>query len=134
LKKLLGVGILVFTAVLAVTVGYRMSADAMAVVIGVVVGVLASIPMSALILIVTQRQRHAESEARWTPQRQTPPVVVIQGGQVAQRPEWLPQDASSPFSQSPIYQAYPVSGVPATLGAPARQFKVIGDDWSVSER
>lgn len=134
MKKLLGVGILVFTVVLAVTVGYRMSADAMAVVIGVVVGVLASIPMSVLILIVTQRQRREESEARWTPQRQTPPVVVIQGGQMAQRPEWLPQGAASPFSPSPIYQAYPVSGVPSALGAPVRQFKVIGDDWSASER
>ncbi len=134
MKKFVGVGILVFTAVLAITVGYRMSADAMAVVIGVVVGVLASIPMSAVILIITQRQRREEAEARWTPQRQTPPVVVIQGGQMAQRPEWLPQGAVSPFSQTPIYQAYPVAGVPAALGAPARQFKVIGDDWSVSER
>ena len=128
MKKILGLAIIGFSIALAVTVAYRMSAEAMAVVIGVVFGVLASIPMSVLILFITQRQRRQEEESRWSQGRNAPPVVVIQGGSMLQRPEW------------------PTVGLPAPLGVPTastvtsmasaspRQFKVIGEDWVTNER
>jgi len=48
MRRLLGLTVLAFAVGLGVVVGYRMSSEAMAVVVGVVCGVLASIPMSLL--------------------------------------------------------------------------------------
>jgi len=68
----------VFAAVLAVVVGKRMSAEAMAVVIGVVCGVAASIPTSLLVVWALgqrqERQRESQGMAGY------PPVVIVQGG------------------------------------------------------
>lgn len=76
----------IFAAALAIAVGRQMSTEAMAVVIGVVCGIAASIPTSLLLLIVlTRRDRQqvaaADHQAR---QGHSPPVVVIQGNDRAQ--------------------------------------------------
>ena len=122
MKTILGLAIICFFVALAVFVGYRMSAEAMAVVIGVVCGVIASIPMSALILFLTQRQRRQPEmpqEPQWPPQymsqRNMPPVVVIQGGQPMQRPDMM-------AIQPPMTATMP------------RQFKIIGENWATEER
>ena len=118
---ILGLAVVCFCVALAVFVGYRMSAEAMAVVIGVVCGVLASIPMSALILLITQRQRRPsldvapespwmQPQQQWMQQRNMPPVVVIQGGQAMPRPDMMEL-------QPPMTAAMP------------RQFRVIGESW-----
>lgn len=118
MKTLLGLAAIGFCVALAVIVGYRMSAEAMAVVIGVACGVLASIPMSALILIVMQRQGARRSEElTWQQQRNVPPVVVIQGG--------TPMSMSRP--EMPLFQPPMVSPAP-------REFKVIGEEWSMADR
>jgi hypothetical protein len=62
-----------FSATLAVIIGKRMSTDAMAVVIGVVCGVLASIPTSLLTFILASRREERGRELR----RDYPPVVII---------------------------------------------------------
>lgn len=80
LKAVLTVALIAFFVTLAIIIGKRMSTDAMAVIIGVACGVVASIPASLLILAVTSRSnRHVEEYT--LPQPQVPPVVVIQGGQ-----------------------------------------------------
>jgi len=117
-RKILGLAVIGFCVGLAAIVGYRMSDEAMAVVIGVVCGVLASIPMSALILVITQRQRQQSQESRWAQQRNSPPVVVIQGGTAMQRPEL------------PLYQQPPM---PMMSSAP-REFRVIGEEWMSDDR
>ena len=69
----------------------------MAVVVGVVCGVAASIPMSLLILLVVNRSKHDDSSAGSLPSQARryegyPPVVVIQGGSRQEplaRPEYL---------------------------------------------
>lgn len=79
-KFLLVIGV-AFTVTLAVVIGTRLSPDAMAVVVGIVCGVLASIPMTA-ILVWTLRVRDRQLEAQLGPQRmmgQYPPVVVVNG-------------------------------------------------------
>ena len=83
MKKFLFVVGVAFTVTVAVVVGVRLSSDAMAVVVGIVCGMLASVPTSA-ILVWTLRLRDKQLEAQFGPARQYghyPPVVVINGQQ-----------------------------------------------------
>ena len=113
-QALLVVG-LIFAIALAVVVGKKMSAEAMAVVVGVVCGVAAAIPTSILLLVVftrRDRQQSDEMEAR-SRQYGSPPVVVIQGG----APQALP-----PAPQAGYW--------PAAQPGPAmnREFHVVGGE------
>jgi hypothetical protein len=106
---------LTFVVVLALVVAKQMSTEAMAVVIGVVCGVLASIPTSVLLLVVLIRrdgQRQEEVSRRRDASR-SQPVVVIQGG-VPQALQQGPQ---------PGYWPSPPPGPSAS-----RQFRVVGGD------
>ena len=103
------IAIIAFAVTLAVIIGQRMSTDAMAVVIGVACGVLASVPTSLLILAVSGRQpgRGEQREARQ--QRSSPPVVIVNPGN------------NQPHYLQPPFQAPPLQGQ-------ERQFRVIGDE------
>jgi len=69
-----------FAVALAVVIGIRISPDAMAVIIGIVAGVLASIPTSViLVLVLRQRDRQMESQYGSMRYGQYPPVVVVNG-------------------------------------------------------
>jgi len=72
--------VLGFAAGLGAVVGTRLTSDAMAVVIGVVCGVLASIPTSVFLLILTRRftERASSPATGIPPTPMYPPVVVIQ--------------------------------------------------------
>ena len=105
MKKVAIVGIIAFAVTLAVIIGKRMSTDAMAVVIGVACGVLASIPTSLLILAVSGRRGEREVQQR----REYPPVVIVNPG--GNQPRYL----QPPF-QTPVIQGQ------------QRQFTVIGDE------
>jgi hypothetical protein len=110
----LGVGLgLIFVIALAVIVGKKMSADAMAIVVGVVCGVVASIPTAILLLIMSARRDRQRPQPPANRNGSYPPVVVIQGG--------APQ--SLPPGQPPGYW-------PAPPPAPAadRQFHVVGGE------
>jgi hypothetical protein len=116
MRKVVVLLLLAFAVTLAIVVGGRMSTDAMAVVVGVVCGVAAGIPMSAL-LFLALRRRDRETEER--PYEQmgaryaapSPPVVVIQGG--------------TPAPGNPVPPYYPMH---AAGNEPARRrFRVIGE-------
>ncbi len=114
--KQIGVALgLVFAVALAVVVGKQMSTEAMAVVIGVVCGVAASIPTALLLVVaITRRDRQRLEEAeRQARQTGYPPVVVIQGG--------TPQ--SLPMGLQAGYWPAPSPGPPVQ-----RQFHVVGGD------
>lgn len=102
-----------FGVTLAIVVGNRMSAEAMAVVVGVVCGVAAAIPMSLLLLFVlTRRERPIEEPPYAQPGARYgayPPVVVIQGG------------TSAPNGLLPPYYSNPVEAAP-------RQFHIVGEE------
>jgi hypothetical protein len=106
---------LVFGVTLAVFVGRQMTAEAMAVVVGVVCGVAAGIPTSLLLLAaLTRRDRQHEEELDQQQAGRTyPPVVVIQGG----NPQTLPNGPQAGYW-------------PALQAAPPvqRQFHVVGGD------
>jgi hypothetical protein len=113
MKELLKLAVIAFSVTLGVVVANRMSGEAMAVVIGVVCGVLASIPMSVIILILTRRLGEKEPERK---REGYPPVVVINPG--PQQPQ---------VNQLPTYfPTYPLEASP-------RQFKIIGQDEVLGE-
>jgi hypothetical protein len=109
--------LLAFAVTLAVVVGGRMSTDALAVVLGVVCGAAAGIPMSVLLMLALHRRDreaqeppYAQMGARYS--ASSPPVVVIQGG--------APTTSNLPPPYYPMH---------AAMNEPAqRQFRVIGED------
>ena len=105
MKKVATIALIAFAVTLAVIIGQRMSTDAMAVVVGVACGVLASIPTSLLILAVSGRRGEREVQQR----RDYPPVVIVNPGN--NQPRYL----------QPPFQAPPIQGQ-------ERQFRVIGDE------
>ncbi len=68
-----------FAAGAGVTLALRMSADAMAVIIGVVFGLLATVPTTFIMLYALRRN---ESQNQYRQQMgQYPPVIVVNSGQ-----------------------------------------------------
>lgn len=78
MTKLLGLTFLVAGVALAVVVGQRMSTDAMAVVVGVVFGVAASIPTSLLVVAATRGRREEGYRPGRDELRPPPQVIVMQ--------------------------------------------------------
>ncbi|MBC7261471.1 MAG: hypothetical protein H5T63_05615 [Chloroflexi bacterium] len=117
MKKLVTISAVCFSISLAAIVGVRMSAESMAVVVGIVCGVAASIPMSAVILFLMGK-RSQPCEPAWHQQRAPyPPVVVIQGG--------------SPMRQMPSRNDYYTEvQPPMMIQEPQRQFRIIGSQWA----
>lgn len=81
MKKAIVPLLLVFAVTLAAIIGQRMSTDAMAVVIGVAVGVAASVPTSLLLVALLRRERtggwRPEPPASAQQQLQSPNVIVL---------------------------------------------------------
>lgn len=118
-KKWFGVGITLFLVTLAAVIGVRMNTEAMAVVIGVIFGVTASIPTSLVIVAVLwrreQRTAYGKNDAmRRTRQEALPPSVVIVNPGAA--------GPANPYRQ-PAYLPQP----DLQWGTPPRQFRVVGD-------
>lgn len=104
---------LAFVIALAIVIGTRLSSDAIAVLVGVLAGVAASIP-TALLLIVVTRRRGADDEDDYYEdrRREGPPVIVVAPGSA---PHVLPQYVGNPQAQ-------------LTAGAGRRRFRVMGYD------
>jgi len=84
MKAAILTGMFGFGAMLAVVIGGRMTQDTMAVVLGVAVGVAASVPVSILLVaLVRQAQRAPDAEAALEDGPQQPRVIVIQSDQAA---------------------------------------------------
>jgi hypothetical protein len=114
MKRFFGGTFVVFMITLAVVIGTRISADAMALLIGIVCGVLASVPTS-MILVWMLRQREKQFELQMQAGQlrmgQYPPVVVVNG-----------QHHPNGYGSPPM----PMLGNTAQLGS--RDFKVIGQE------
>ena len=104
---------LAFVIVLAIVIGTRLSSDAIAVLVGVMAGVAASIP-TALLLIVVTRRSDADDEGEYYEERRrdSPPVIVVAPGSA---PQVLPQYLGGSQAQLPA-------------GAARRRFRVMGYD------
>lgn len=121
MKHLIPLLLLGFVVALAIVIGQRMSTDAMAVVIGVAVGVAASVPTSLLLVALLRKERgnmreamRDESYAPYPPQlpQQSPNVIVLDPSQFG-KGQW----------QMPLP---PPEYSPAESGL--RRLKIVGDD------
>lgn len=132
MKKSIGLALVAASVALAVVIGQRMSTDAMAVVIGVVFGVAASIPTSLLIVAATRGRRQEpppisppEYHAAPTPQAPPPQIYIVSPSGTQQAP-WLPggMQAQLPMPPNSYYG-----------NDSSRRFKVVGQDehWLEAE-
>lgn len=128
MKKILALLVLAFGVTLAVIVGQRMSTDAMAVVIGVAVGVAASVPTSLLLVALLRRERAEGSRGETPPapapypqQFQPPNLIVLNPADL------LGQRRDAPYLP-PLPDGYAQEGG-------LRRLRVIGDDeeWDAGE-
>ncbi|WP_423225417.1 hypothetical protein [Candidatus Amarolinea aalborgensis] len=125
MKKLIPLTLLVFAGVLAYVVGQRMSTESMAVAIGVVVGVAASIPTSLLIASLMRRSLptpQAPLESRPPPQAQ--PMIIV--NPVAQPAQLHGGSAWQTPNQLDAVES------PSLLPMP-RRFRVIGADVNADD-
>ena len=117
MRQLVALLALGFIVTLGVVVGTRMSSDAIAVLVGVIAGVAASIPCALLLMAVTRRRENTDmarydeeryDERRYAdqryseridPRRAVPPVVIVTPGNAA--PQQLPYAASFPYQATP---------------------------------
>ena len=125
-------GMVGFAITLAVVVGQRLSSEAMAVLLGVVAGVAASIPTSLIVVWIATRSlvSKVESAPRADPVRAEPRIVVMQ--------QPAPASPPTPTPAAYVYPASPSAAYPGWNGAPAyaapvpnapmsgRKFTVIG--------
>ncbi len=88
MKRLVPIILLGFGVALAIVIGQRMSTDAMAVVIGVAVGVAASVPTSLLLVALLRKERATYRpdmgrDAMYPPAlpQQQPNVIVLDPSQ-----------------------------------------------------
>jgi len=107
----------IFAATLAYVIGVRLSESAMAVVIGVIFGVAASVPTSVLLVVALRRSPREVERPREASQ---PPVVVVAPPTPAQWPgRWRgPQEMYLPPLEQGLQQQMP----------PRRHFRVVGED------
>jgi hypothetical protein len=73
-KGLLIIGV-AFAITAAVIFGTRVSADALAVIIGVILGVAASVPTTLLVIFIFSRPRAADRNGITLPP--SPPIIVV---------------------------------------------------------
>ena len=105
-----------FGAVLALVVGLRLETAGLTMLVGVLCGLLAGLPLSLGLLWLVSREREARRQAEerhWAQERPavaTPPVIVLNTG----NPRGLEHS-----------QAYPLMGEQA-----ARNFVIVGDEES----
>ena len=117
LRQVVALLALGFIVALGVVVGKRMSSDAIAVLVGVIAGVAASIPCALLLMAVTHRPEKGRVERydcqqyedrrhndwcyseRIDPRRAAPPVVIVTPGQAV--PQQLPYAASFSYPPAP---------------------------------
>lgn len=147
MKRLLILSALIFVGALGWRVGSSLSADAIGIAVGVVFGVLASIPAALLILVAgrrSERRQEWEEESRrghgaGQPQRgqQNPygnfPPVVIMAPQAAP----MPQGQANPYAGYYGGQANGFLPPPNQMALPGpggghapnqRQFRVVGEE------
>lgn len=134
----------VFVATLAWRIGGRLSPDALGMGIGVVFGVLASVPAALLVLAATRRSDDGEDEYyEPTPRRRRQPQALPPDGQPPQiivvAPPVMPmqQAGGQPFygQMQPGAQGnFPALPGPAGYAMPPeRQFHVVGEQEELIE-
>lgn len=122
MKQWSAVAAVVFSVTLAYIVGVRLSESAMAVVVGVIFGVAASIPASLILLFALRRQATSRGAPSETPPQQ-PPTIIVAPPAPPQVPGygWPPPGTYLPPMNDP--------GDPDVPQVPSpRRFRIVGDE------
>ena len=131
MRLIIGLAIVAGGVTLAVVIGQRLSTDAMAVVIGVVFGVAASIPTSLLIVAATRGRREPSHLSGPDPR---PPAVDSRPQiYVVTPPTYAGGGQAAPWLQSSMQPPLPPAGY-GQAESP-RRFRVVGEDeyWMVDK-
>lgn len=126
--RLFALTLLVFAGVMAIVIGERMSTESMAVVIGVVFGVAASIPTSLLIASLMRRATSAATPPRQYdnhPVQPQPPMIIVNPPAPAHQLYPGEHAWSSSGLHSPI-ETTPLMPLP-------RRFRIVGADGTDEE-
>lgn len=116
MRWIIGLALVAGAVAMAVVIGNRMSTDAMAVVIGVVFGVAASIPTSLLVIAASRRSERPTPSYPREHNTQAPPQINIHLGG-----NGMPVVDDGSLPRWPIEQWQ--------LGQPApREFQIVGDE------
>lgn len=118
MRRLIPLSLMAGVVTLAIIIGQRMSTDAMAVMVGVVFGVAASIPTSLLIALAMRGARRPEPPYRrddYQPSPPAPQIYVVNPGQLA---------PGSPTAGQP---ALPQPPAGYYVAEPTRRYKVVGE-------
>lgn len=122
MKRIVVAVVVLIGCVAAWRLGSRLSPDAVGMAIGILLGVLASIPTSLLIL-ASSRRREEREDAQWerptqerTPPAYQPPVIVLAGHAPAMQPGMITSSSSA---------VQPAAAWPPRTNA--RQFKIVGE-------
>ena len=118
MRRVIGLTVLVAAVALAVVIGQRMSTDAMAVAVGVVFGVAASIPTSLLVVAATRGRRDEGYHLRRDELRPPPPAPQI----------YVVNPGSQPGQGAVPWLGTPDNNSLYAAGQPPRRFKVVGED------
>jgi len=126
-KPVILLGSAAFGVTLALLVAQRLSDQAMAVIVGSVIGVVASVPMTALVLWLMLRTRmpaeppparHEYARHEYAPREEQPRIMVIQ-------PQPYPAAAAPLPAPGPAYMSAPMPGM--NMPRMARDFKIVGE-------
>jgi len=129
MTKPLAFGFVCFCVTLAVLIGQRLSDQAMAVVVGSVIGVLATLPMAGLMLVVVLRQRDAAAYSAAPARRdygaadEQPRMIVIQP------PQYAPMPGHYPL----MNQASQLNTTNWQQTRPTRDFTIVGEEEFADE-
>ena len=135
MKRLAIIALLIFVGFAGWRAGGVLSTDAMSMAVGVVFGVLASIPAALLILAASRRSAQTEPQPSSRPAQQTGfPSPYHQGGAgqmpiVIVAPPNYPgygQPAGNPYAQLPGPQSNGWA-VPSQPARPQRAFTIVGE-------
>lgn len=125
MNRLVALAVLAFSIALAFLIGQRLSDQAMAVIVGSVIGVAASLPMTAIVLWLTLRQREVVRQSSNygrsdpPPRDETPRMIIVQPQPYA-APQYAPQ--------LPMGYLNPPAPAMASYPRPARDFKIVGQE------
>jgi 4-hydroxybenzoate polyprenyltransferase len=113
LPRIVVAAVLAFAVTLAAIIGTRMTVETIAVVVGFVCGVAASIPMSLLTVLVSARQDARAEEKTHRPintGRPSPPVVLIQGGAPGHNQPTAPFYSNPAAAYDPAQRTFHIVG------------------------
>ena len=112
---------IMFASVLAYVVGVRLSESAMAVVVGVVFGVAASVPTSLILALILRRADSGRESARTSEVQQPTIIVAPPAGYYPQTQSWAGTPSGHMYLP-PLYDE------PEAQGRSPRRFRVVGED------